>query len=151
MTIKHLVLSGGGPTGLTIYGILKDLNKDNFWKLENIKTMYGTSVGSLIAVILTLNINWNELDTYLVKENWEEILCLNSSNILQLYSSKGLFDHTFIEGILEPLLKKRNISPNVTLKEYFKLTNIELHMFSVNLNDDNLECIDISNKTHPNL
>jgi len=151
MVIKHLVLSGGGPTGLTIYGILKDLSRMKFWNIENIKTIYGTSVGCLIAVILTLNLNWNDLDNYLIKENWEEILSLNSGNILQLYSCKGLFDHTFIESILIPLLKMRDISPTVTLKEYFQLTKIELHMFSVNLNDENLSSIDISYKTHPNL
>ena len=32
MTIKHLVLSGGGAAGFTVYGALKYLNKNNFLK-----------------------------------------------------------------------------------------------------------------------
>lgn len=151
MVIKNLVLSGGGPTGLTIYGILKRLSKENFWSLKNIKTIYGTSVGSLIAVIVILSFDWSKLDDYLINENWENILLINSSNILELYSSKGLFDDTFIELILKPLLKKKDIPLTVTLKQFFDLTKIDLHVFSVNLNDKNLSSIDISHKTHPNL
>jgi len=30
MTIKHLVLSGGGPAGLCIYGAIKHLSRENF-------------------------------------------------------------------------------------------------------------------------
>ena len=31
MTIKHLVLGGGGAAGFTIYGALKKLNTNNFF------------------------------------------------------------------------------------------------------------------------
>ena len=34
MTIKHLVLGGGGAAGFTIYGALKYLNKNNFFDLK---------------------------------------------------------------------------------------------------------------------
>jgi hypothetical protein len=32
--IKHLVLSGGGVTGFTFYGILRETHRDGLWKLE---------------------------------------------------------------------------------------------------------------------
>ena len=51
-SIKHIVIAGGGATGLTYYGILKETNNQGLWKNEDIKSIYGTSVGALLAVIL---------------------------------------------------------------------------------------------------
>ena len=149
--IKHLVLSGGGPTGLTTYGVLKKLNQKGLWNMKNIKTIYGTSVGSLIGIILTLKLEWKYIDNYFIKEEWDKILNFNSTNILELYSEKGLLDESFIINILEPLMKKKNISSDITLSEYYKLTNVDLHLFTVDINHDNMKLIDLSHKTFPNL
>ena len=35
MTIKHLVLSGGGAGGFTLYGALKYLSQNSFFSYEN--------------------------------------------------------------------------------------------------------------------
>ena len=44
MTIKHLVLCGGGPVGILQYGILKELSLQNVIKYDNIKTVYGIDI-----------------------------------------------------------------------------------------------------------
>ena len=49
--IRHIVCSGGGVTGFSFYGILKECYARGIWKVENIKTIYGTSVGSIFAVL----------------------------------------------------------------------------------------------------
>ena len=151
MAIKHLVLSGGGPAGLTTYGILKYLNKNKYWDINNIKTIYGTSVGSLIGVLLILNLHWKEIDNFFIKKEWDKILNFNSQNILDLYTDKGLLDESFIINILTPLLKKKNIPENITLLDFYNLTKIALHIFTVNLNDENIKSIDLSYETFPNL
>ena len=51
MTIEHIILSGGGPTGFITYGVLKHLSKENYWNLNKIKTIYGTSIGAFVGVI----------------------------------------------------------------------------------------------------
>ena len=38
--IKHIVLSGGGPSGLLTYGAIRHLAKEGFWQLKNIKSIY---------------------------------------------------------------------------------------------------------------
>ena len=43
MVIKHIVLSGGGGGGFAIYGALKYLSVQNFWHIDNIKSIYATS------------------------------------------------------------------------------------------------------------
>ena len=62
MTIKHLVLSGGGAAGFTVYGALKYLNKKNFFNLSDIKSIYPSSAGSIIAGLVMLSENWDMLD-----------------------------------------------------------------------------------------
>ena len=47
--IKHIVLSGGGTFGISSYGLLKKLNELGRWRIEDIKSIYGTSVGAIIA------------------------------------------------------------------------------------------------------
>ena len=55
--IEHIVINGGGPTGLISYGALKHLFEQDFLHMDNIKSIYGTSIGgSLIDTNLTYRI-----------------------------------------------------------------------------------------------
>ena len=42
MTIKHLVIGGGGPFGLCALGSLKYLHDKEFWNIKNIESIYAT-------------------------------------------------------------------------------------------------------------
>ena len=72
MTIKHLVLAGGGPAGFTVYGALKYLNKNNFFNLSDISSIHACSAGSIIAALILLTDNWDILDDYILKRALEE-------------------------------------------------------------------------------
>ena len=54
MPIKHIVISGGGPTGLLSYGAIRYLAKEHFWNLLDISSIYGCSIGAYIAIIISL-------------------------------------------------------------------------------------------------
>ena len=75
--IRHVVISGGGLSGFTFYGALRELSKKNYWNLSNIKTIYGTSVGSLIAVLMVLGYDWQETDEYFIKRPLQNVFKLN--------------------------------------------------------------------------
>lgn len=62
MTIKHLVISGGGPLGLRFLGALEHLEQHNYWKLQDIESIYATSIGSIIAVFICLAFDWDTLN-----------------------------------------------------------------------------------------
>ena len=68
MVIKHLVFSGGGPIGLISYGAAKQLNKKKFWEIENIETIYGTSVGAYMGTLISLGMNGTGLTIILLKD-----------------------------------------------------------------------------------
>jgi predicted acylesterase/phospholipase RssA len=145
--IKHLVISGGGVNGLTFYGVLRESNKNKFWELKNIKTIYATSVGSILGVLLSLNYEWEITDNYFIKRPWNEVFNFKLQNILNSFDNCGIFNVKVIEEILKPLLNGKDIPIYITMKEFYDLTNIELHFFSTELKS--FEITDFSYKTHP--
>ena len=149
MTIKHLVISGGGPLGLRYLGALEKLETENFWKVDNIETIYGTSVGSMIGAFICLKYDWETLNKYIIERPWNEVFKVNATQILDSYYNKGLFDKKLVEIIFKPLLQAKNIELNVTLKEFYKFSKIDFHIFTFELN--NFETIELSHKTHPDL
>lgn len=145
--IKHIVISGGGHTGLIFYGILKESNIMNFWKIENIKSIYSTSIGSFIAVMLCLNYGWDITDDYILKRKWQNIFDINFNTLIQTYENKGLFSINIIEEIVHPLFNAMEIKTDISFEEFYEITKIELHIFTTELNT--LKTVDLSYKTHP--
>ena len=149
MTIKHIVISGGGPSGLMSYGAAKYLNKNNFWDLKNIKSMHGTSIGSLICVLLSLNMKWEDIDDYLIKRPWEKNFEITPDDFLNIFYTKGIVKNTIINIIVDYLLKINDISLQVTMREFFDLNKIELNFYTVEIN--RFEKKVINYKTYPDL
>jgi len=149
MTIKHLVISGGGPLGLRYLGALEKLEKENFWKVDNIESIYGTSVGSMIGAFICLKYDWETLNKYIIERPWNDAFKINAKQIYESYYNKGLFDKKLVEIIFKPLLQAKNIEINVTLKEFYDFSKIDFHIFTFELN--NFETIELSHTTHPNL
>jgi predicted acylesterase/phospholipase RssA len=72
--IKHLVIAGGGPYACYIYyGILKESQKQGLWDIKNIKSIYGTSAGAILAVLLSLKYSWETMDNYVIKRPWQNV------------------------------------------------------------------------------
>ena len=149
--IKHLVLSGGGPTGILTYGIASQLAKKGFWRLADIQSIYGCSIGAYIGVILALDYAWDWLDDYFIKRPWEKLVATSTTHLIDIYEKKCLLnEHVFIEAIA-PLLRAKDLSETITLKEFYAYRPIEIHMYATNINGPQLEKIDLSYKTHPDL
>jgi len=149
MTIKHLVLSGGGPLGFQYIGALQILNEKLFWDINDIISIYATSVGAIVGSILCLNYDWETLNKYLIERPWHEIFTLSGKQIVEAYYNKGLYDKKIIEIAFKPLLEAKNISLSITLKEFFLLTNIDLHLFTFELNS--FKTIEINYLLYPDL
>jgi predicted acylesterase/phospholipase RssA len=151
MTIKHIVISGGGPTGLLSYGAAKYLEQREFWSMKNIETIYGTSIGALFGVILSLQHDWKTIDDYIIKCPWDTILQKNSTfhDVLGVYTNKGIMSGDFFDIIMKPLLLAKDLSLDVTLDELYQFNKKEIHIMTVELNAFKL--VNLSYKTHPSL
>lgn len=149
MPIQHIVLSGGGQIGLAHLGALKELEQSNIWKLSDLKSVYGTSAGGILGLLLCLKYDWDTAIDYFVKRPWANAFKIKPEDIFNVYQKKGVLNVQFIEIIFKPLFDAKNISMNITLKELYEWSGIDLHVFSLELNA--FEICDISHKTFPDL
>jgi NTE family protein len=146
-TCKHLVIPGGGISGLVCYGALRETHEKGIWNIKEIQTIYGTSVGAVLAVILALKYDWNIVDNYLIKRPWHSLCDFNMYSIIGSFQKRGIFDIRVIEGILQPLFGGMDIPISITMLEFYEKTQIELHMYTTRFSSFDL--VDISYKTHP--
>lgn len=149
MTIKHLVISGGGPLGLRYLGALEKLEQNGFWKLTDIESIYGTSIGSIIGAFICLKYDWDTLNKYIIERPWHDAFKVNAKQIFESYYNKGLFDKKLAEIIFKPLLQAKDLSLEITLKEFYEFSKIDLHIFTFELNK--FQTVELSHKTHPEL
>lgn len=149
MPIKHLVIAGGGPIGLQFLGALEYLNENDFWKIENIESIYATSIGTIIAAFICLKYDWETLNKYIIERPWHDAFKLNGKQIFDAFYNKGLYDKKLAEIVFKPLLEAKDLSLSITLKEFYEYTKIEFHLYTFELNK--FETVDISYKTHPDL
>ena len=147
--IKHLVINGGGPTGLISYGAAKYLEQHEYFNINEIKSIYAASIGSLIGVLIALKYEWNVIDDYITKRPWEKVFQITPDDILNIFYTKGIVSFNMIELILKDLLEAKDLSLNVTLKDFYEYNNIDIYMTTVELNT--FQKVILSHKTHPDL
>ena len=147
MTIKHLVISGGGPSMIQVLGAIQHLEEKEFICLKNIETIYGTSAGAIVGVFLCLGFDWETINDYIIKRPWHDVFPIKVQSLLEAYTKKGLFGISTIKKCFKPLLDAKDISMNINLEEFFNLSHIELHFFSFEINEYKIH--DISYLTHP--
>lgn len=149
MTIKHLIISGGGPLGLRYLGALEKLEEKGFWEFDNIESIYGTSIGSIIGAFICLKYDWDTLNKYIIERPWHDAFKVNAKQIFDSYYNKGLFDKKLSEILFKPLLEAKDLSLNITLQEFYEYSKIDLHIFTFELNK--FETVELSHTTHPDL
>jgi len=153
--IEHLVISGGGVTGFSFYGVLRKSHETGFWNIKNIKSIYGTSVGAIIATMITLlpYFDWKMMDDYLIKRPWHQLFHFHLDGMLHSIQNKGIFDKTVIEKFCLPFFEalsyktEMTVDVNITLAQWYELTNIDLYFVATELSQFKLEIF--SHKTHP--
>ena len=149
MTIKHLVISGGGPIMIQILGTLQHLENNNIININEIESIYGTSAGAIVGVLICLKFDWNTINDYIIKRPWQDVFKIDPESILNSYTEKGIFDIKIIEKCFKPLFDAKDINIDINLQDFYNLTKIELHMYSFEINEYKL--CDISYITHPKL
>ena len=149
--IKHLVFSGGGPAGLLTYGAVKELAYANTWVLTNIQSIYGTSIGAYIGILISLGYDWTWLDDYIIKRPWEKVFTVTAQTFWDAYEQKGLLGEKIVLESLKPLLEAKDLPEQCTLQELYAFNQIDIHLYTTNINSMRLSKVDLSHTTHPQL
>ena len=149
MTIKHLIISGGGPIMVQILSTIQELEKNNYININDIESIYGTSAGAIIGILISLKYDWETINDYIIKRPWQDVFPIKVQNILDSYTKRGIFDIKTIEKCFKPLFDAKDIPLDINMEDFYKLTNVELHMFAFEINQYKVE--DISYLTYPKL
>lgn len=134
--MKTLVLSGGGIKGISMLGLLQRLYKEG--RLNNITKYIGTSVGSIISLLLS--IGFTPLEIY----NMSNRLNLNLSSIKDMISEYGIISTSTVSDIMRFEIKNK-LGHVPTLLEHHKMTNKHYISVVTNLSKSKVEYIDYIN------
>lgn len=132
-----------------IISAIQELERKEYLNMKNIESIYGTSAGAIVAVMISLNFDWETINDYIIKRPWQDVFPIKVQNILDTYTKKGIFDIKNIEKCFKPLFDTKDIPLNITMKDFFTLTNIDIHMYSFEINEYKVK--DISHETFPDL
>lgn len=145
--IKHIVISGGSIWGLSAFGIIHEAISCGFLNMDDVVSIYGTSVGSLVGLICCLKIHHNMMKDYLINRSWDVVYKKSMCSVLEVFDKKGIIQKKLFTEFFTPLLMSVDLNVNVTMKELHDYNGIDFHIYVTELNSFKL--VDISHKTHP--
>jgi predicted patatin/cPLA2 family phospholipase len=141
--IEELSIAGGGVKGYAYLGALLQLERLGL--LGKLRRVSGVSIGSLFASSLVLGYKMDELVKYIFDYDISEIKDIDVSGFLKRKSFlRGDKYRKFITDIIE-----KKVDKNITLRELYDKTEIELIIAVICVNDKSLKYI--SYKTDPDL
>ena len=138
--IKNIVVGSGAQDIAVFLGILDELIKSKYVKLENIESLYGTSAGSIILLAIALKTDWDTFVEYATKKPWNHLSEPATKALFKIFNDKGILDQSVVEDIFIPILKTRGLKKNITFKELYEYSKIEYNIYSFNLNEFKGEC-----------
>jgi len=121
-TVKNLVLGGGGLRGIGFLGAINYLNESNL--LNDVETFIGTSMGSILAVLLSIGYSSNDLYIFSSNFNFSKLQPL--FDIDSLLTNYGLDDGVRAMYIIKQLIKTKINLVDPTFIELYNLTHKKL-------------------------
>lgn len=141
---NKLVLSGGGINGIIFIGILKYLEEHNM--INNLNVFVGTSIGSLINTLIILKYKSSEIEDFILKFNFSDII---KFNVVNLFTDFGIDDGILFEILIKCFIRNKLKRDNITLIELYNLTKKKNIIITCNISKN--KCIYIDHTSHPNL
>ncbi len=139
-----LILSGGGIKGILFVGALKYLEEHHI--LDHIDTYLGTSFGGLFVFLMNIGYTLDEIYKIIKIFDIKSLADIDFSNLIDKYS---LVSFDGVNNLLRKLLIGKNINPDITLLELYKLTKKKMIFGSVCITNKKMEYV--SYETYPHL
>lgn len=135
-----LVISGGGPKGISFIGALTTLQEKTTFDIQKINILSGSSIGGIISTAICFGYTLKEIKEWFLSTDFS-LLCpaLYNENYTNkilplLYKHFSLSDGTEIKNILEKIFIYKSVNINITFKELYDKTNKLLVLSGSNMN-----------------
>ena len=145
--LTHLVLGGGGLSGLAYIGVLRFLYAENL--VDGITHISGASIGAVFATLLALRISLNEIETFFAEMFADlSIVQYPPQCLLNVIEKYGLDDG---QKLLTYMIKavKQYCDPDITFVEFAKRFGRNLVISATNL--ETMQAAYFSVNTTPNV
>ena len=143
--MEHIVISSAGPNGLIQLGMLAQLLESSYFSLDTIKSIQGTSAGSILAVLLCLKVPIEDIVDYFIKRPLHKWFKMDVSHFMQ---TNGIVSSGFSD-LVAPLFHIQDIPLTITMKELYELTSMDLHIYTTSVTK--VEAVDLHHTTFPDL
>jgi predicted acylesterase/phospholipase RssA len=146
--IENLVLPACAQNLLFLFGAVF-LLKNKFWNITDLKTIHACSAGSFIAILILLDIDTSIIENYIIDRPWYNLLPKFSNLFNIFHSENGLLDKSILYTAFDPLFKITNIDINITLRDFFTITQKKLYIYTSDIID--FKEVILNHETHPDL
>ena len=114
--IRHIIISGGGPKGIISYGALRRLHEKKIWSHDELKTVHGISIATVVSLFILLRYEWDVIDAFISKRPWQDLLSIPPDMLFSSFSKKGIFGEKFFVDVIGSLLLAKDIPLDVTME-----------------------------------
>lgn len=145
---KNLIFSGGGVKGYLFLGVFKYLEENNL--IKDVKSIAGTSIGSLFALCFVLKYSFDDLYKIFIKINlMENIDAFNGDIFTKFMTKYGIESGENLVRIAKIFIKYKTENEDVTFKDLYKYNNVDLRISATCVND--MDCVIFDHTTHPDV
>lgn len=144
--VKKLAIGGGGMRGFCYLGTVSALIDKEIIHLDNINEYIGTSIGSIISVMLSIGYEPKELYSKMIDYDMNKLQNINIEILTKFY---GIDNGNNIINFMKELIKKKIDNSEITLKELYHLTQKKVTLVTTCLTTR--ETVYLNYETFPDL
>ena len=134
VTIKRIILEGGGVKGIAFVGGLRALSDRDL--ISNIKQIAGSSAGGIVAVLMAVGYSISDMEQIFKDINFNKLkddsfgFFRDSARLLKHY---GIYKGDYFKKLMGEFIRKKTGDDKFTFKQLFEKTGTELLLTGTNL------------------
>jgi len=127
---KNLALSGGGIWGISYAGAFEELERLGI--LQQIRSVAGTSAGSMAGLLLALGYNSSEISREIRSADYAGFL--EHGNVDQIVKQYGYYKADYATEVFRYWVQEKLGSADATFDDLIEANGLDLRVYATNLN-----------------
>lgn len=144
-----LTFSGGAYLGIYTIGAMYECIEQGIVRYGVVDTVYGISVGSIVALLFVLGIDRSTVENYITNRPWNKVFNVSADTVLNIVDKKGLYDENVFYNMISPILEYAfdDGKTSYTMRELYEKTGITMKIYATSLDTRDVFCF--SHSTTP--